>query len=99
MLRWTRRRPPRTWRPGGGEHEEGDGRPAGPQAPGDIGSRDVREADIEHDRIDPGARLGDLERPFAGAGELHQVTLLGQQALEERAEAGIVFDDEEMHRG
>ena len=69
------------------------------QAPGDVEAAHVGQPDVEDDALDAGRVLGDLEAALAVGGELDHVPIVLEQALEEAAEAGIVFDDEQVHGG
>ena len=57
------------------------------------------QSDVEDDALDARRVLGDLEPAFAVGGELDQVAVVLEQALQEASETGIVLDDQEVHDG
>jgi hypothetical protein len=75
------------------EHEDAQAGSPFAQAPRDLQARDVRQSDVEDQRLDAG-RLACGLQPAAAVGlQLHDVTILLQQSLEEAAELRVVFND------
>ena len=77
----------------------GDVGAAVPQPAGDLEPADVGQADVEDDALDAGCVLGDLEPGPAVGGQLDDVAVVLEQALEEPGEARVVLDDEQVHGG
>ena len=81
----------------GSQHEDGRVLLAATETPSDLESAEIREADIEDDDIDP-VRFGQLQPGFAVHRDIHDVTILLEQSLEDPPETLVVLDDEEVHR-
>ena len=70
--------------------------PAVPQPAGDLEAGQVRQPDVEHDRVDARA-AGQLERGGAGRGALDEMPLAAEQPRDEVGEARVVLDEQEVH--
>ena len=58
---------------------------------------DVRQPDVEDDRIDPVGRVGQLERGPAVRRQLDHVAVRLEQPAQGPAESFVVLDDQQMH--
>ena len=81
----------------GGEHDDRRRAAASPEPPGDLEPVDVGQADIEDDRIEGRAAVGDVEAVLTGRRELHDVTVLAKQPAQEATQPRIVLHDKEVH--
>ena len=79
-------------------HEDRQRRTGSAKAPCDLEPGHVGQADVEDEDIDRGPGVDDIEAVRPGRDELDDVPVRGEQALELSAQAGIVFDQEKVHR-
>ena len=81
----------------GGEHEDREVRLRPADSSRDVEAGHVGQADVEDHDVDPGRVLGDRGAGLAVVGDVDDVTILLEQALEDTGESFVVLDDEEMH--
>ena len=66
---------------------------------GHLEPRDVGQAEVEDDDLDPGRRVGDVEAVATGRSGLDDVAVFLEQSREQANQPWVVFDDEEVHVG
>ena len=82
----------------GGEHDDREVLVGGAQPAGHLETVDVRQPDVEDDRIDPVGRIGQLERGPAVLCQLDHVAVRLEQPAQRPAESFVVLDNQQMHR-
>src|SRR6266480_1809485 len=65
---------------------------------GNLQAVDVRQPDVEDDRVETCSAVGRLETVATGGSELHDVTVFGEEANEKSPEARIILDHKQVHR-
>jgi D-alanyl-D-alanine carboxypeptidase/D-alanyl-D-alanine-endopeptidase (penicillin-binding protein 4) len=80
-----------------GQHQDRRLAPPLPEALGDLDAGDVGQADIQDDRLDP-VGLRQLEAGLPIGGEIDDVAVLLEEALEDPPEPLVVLDDQQVHR-
>ncbi len=80
-----------------GQHD--DRRPAAASAdpPGDLQPVEIRQTDVEDDRIEARPAVGSLEAVATGRRKLDDVPVPCQEADEQTAKAWVVLDDKKVH--
>ena len=79
-----------------GEHEDGHGRAAAADLPAHLDAVEIGDHPIEqHQIVAAGARLH--HRVGAAGATIDRVALLGEHALEEASQPGVVFDQQHSH--
>jgi len=79
-----------------GEHQDRGLVAAGTQATGDLQAADVRQTDVQDDRIETG-HLRNLQRLGAVRHELDQVPIALEQPFQQAAEPSVILNDKQVH--
>ena len=80
-----------------GEHEDRHLRALGAKLARHLEAGQLREADVEDDRLDAGRFGRDLEAGLAVGRELDDMAVVGEQPREQPSELGVVFDEQQVH--
>jgi hypothetical protein len=81
----------------GSEHDDRRPRAARAEPPGDLEPVEVRQPEIEDDRVEHVAAVGKVETVAAGPCELDDVPVLAEEPAEQAPQTRVVLDDEKVH--